>query len=330
MENLTKNTPKDVFLHLLSAATLYLSVIGFIALWWQYINFLFPDKLNFMGYGVSVYNGILWATSVIVVAYPVYVLISWIIGRDFKTDPAKREAGVRKWLWYITLFIAAMTMIIDLIILILNFLRGDLTTQFFLKTIVVLVMAAAVFSYYLWDLKKRDKISTLPKKLAWTAGAVIFASVIYGFFLAGTPATQRDRRFDEQRVNDLQQIQSSTADYWQQKGSLPKNLDELKTLNYQVPADPATNEPYEYAPTGDLTFKLCASFSAASPKIAANATNAPYYSRVGIAVIPQNWIHGEGQTCFDSTIDPSYFKKINPAGAIPAPIMPNAVPTPAK
>ena len=170
MEDAITNNPaakepaKDTFLHLLSAAMLYLSVIGFITLWWQIINFLVPDKLNPQGYGSQIYTTLIWGTSASVVAFPVLILISWIIGRDLRANPAKREAGVRKWLWYITLFVSALTIIIDLVVLIYNFLRGDLTAQFFLKLAVILISAAVVFGYYLWDLRKRAKDSTCRKE----------------------------------------------------------------------------------------------------------------------------------------------------------------------
>ena len=47
MKNTTKqNTPKDVFLYLLNILTFYLSVVGFIMLYVQYVAALFPDPLN--------------------------------------------------------------------------------------------------------------------------------------------------------------------------------------------------------------------------------------------------------------------------------------------
>jgi hypothetical protein len=320
MENIQKGTPKDVFLHLLSAATLYLSVVSFITLWWQYINFAFPDKLNVLGAGSSVYNPILWATSALAVGFPVFVLISWILGREFKIEPAKRETRVRKWLWYLTLFISAVTIIIDLVTLVYNFLRGDLTTQFFLKLMVILVVTAAVFGYYLWDLRTRTKASNKPKKIAWISAAVILTSIIYGFFLVGTPATQRNRRFDEQRVSDLQQIQNSVVNYWQQKNQIPDDLTKLKTIGYGIPTDPETNLIYEYSATGDLSFKLCADFKTAV-KQNAYGSNYPYYSSpVGIAVTPQNWAHEAGRTCFDSTIDKTFYKQPGNPGPVPVPL----------
>ncbi|MFA5742460.1 MAG: DUF5671 domain-containing protein [Candidatus Paceibacterota bacterium] len=305
-------------MHLLSAATLYLSIIGFITLWWQIINFLFPDKLNAAnGFGSSIYNSLIWGTSALVVSFPVYVLVSWIIGRDFKIYPLKREASVRKWLWYITLFVSAMTIIIDLVTLVFNFLKGDLTIQFFLKLIVILAVAAAVFGYYLWDLRKRENISDAPKKMTWAAGAVILASIIYGFFLVGSPAKQRDLRFDEQRVSSLQQIQNSAVEYWQQKNQLPQNLEEMNKLGYGTPTDPETGKQYEYSATSEISFRLCADFKAAFKTENNNANTLYYYSPRGIATIPQNWVHDAGQTCFDSTIDKDFYKVQTNSGLTP-------------
>ena len=313
METAAKETAKDLFLHLLSAATLYLSVIGFITLWWQIINFLFPDKLNVIGSGSRIYMTLIQGTSMLAVAFPVFVLLSWIIGRDLRTSPSKRESGVRKWLWYITLFVSAMTIIIDLVILIFNFLRGDLTTQFFLKLAVILVVGAAVFGYYLWDLRKREKPTDLPKKLAWITAAVILASIIFGFFLVGSPAKQRNLRFDEQRVMNLQEIINSIANYWQQKNQLPVRLTDLSVLGFNVPTDSETGAQYEYSVTGNLTFQLCATFKLGAAAVSSSSGayyEGPYYpSQVGVATTPQNWVHDAGRACFDTTIDKDFYKK---------------------
>jgi len=322
METTKRETAKDFFLHLLSAATLYMSVIGFIALWWQYINFLFPDKLNPTGMYAGRYETLLWATSMLAVSYPVYVLVSWIIGRGFKTDLAGREVKIRKWLWYITLFIAAMTMIIDSVTIVFNFLKGDLTIQFFLKLLVILATAAAVFGYYLWDLKKREIVSNLPKKLAWIVGAVVLASIGYGFVLAGSPAKQRDIRFDERRVNDLQNLQYAIVDFWQSRQELPAELSELDVLGYAMPADPATGESYGYTATGDLSFELCAEFAAEFAIDEGKDRYSYYTGPQGVATLPKGWGHKAQRTCFESVIDKDFFEsQMNyKPGAISAPI----------
>ncbi|MBI2063940.1 MAG: hypothetical protein HYT65_03040 [Candidatus Yanofskybacteria bacterium] len=320
MDNIKKGTPRDVFLHLLAVLTLYVSVVAFITLWWQYINVLFPDILKYQDYYSysGIYDPIRWAMAALIIVFPIHILISWLIGREFKAEPEKREIRVRKWLWYITLFASAATIIIDLITLVYNFLKGELTTQFFLKTIVILIIAGAVFGYYLWDLKKRAKQSNKPKLFAWIASAVVLASIIYGFLLIGTPATQRARRFDEQRVNNLSVLQSEVINYWQQKGELPKSLDVLKNQisGFIPPVDPETGQPYEYLATDPLSFKLCAEFKTSS--IATDNMMRSVPMPVG-AYYPyqQNWNHGMGRVCFERTIDPQLYKR---SDGIPVPL----------
>ncbi len=307
MENtIKKGTPKDVFLHLLAVATLYTSVIAFISLWWQYINILFPDMLQ-NGYYYSASYGyndtIRWAMAALMIVFPVYILISWIIGREFVVDQEKREIRVRKWLWYITLFFSAMTMIIDLITLIFDFLKGDLSTQFFLKVIVILIVAGSVFGYYLWDLKKRDGISSKPKIVAWISSLIIVGSLVYGFFLIGSPANQRLKAFDEQRVNILSNIQNQIISYWQSKGKLPALLDDLKDSisGFVPPLDPETKMPFAYTYVGQYSFKLCATFKTS------NLADYNYPTIVQDYGI-NNWRHDKGHICFDRTIDPQIYK----------------------
>ena len=42
-----KSTPKDVFLHLFKILAIYISVIGFINLYLQYVTAWLPDPVNF-------------------------------------------------------------------------------------------------------------------------------------------------------------------------------------------------------------------------------------------------------------------------------------------
>lgn len=325
-----KGAPRDVFLHLLAVVTLYVSVVAFIALWWNYIEILLPDALQYQDYGYGsystyAYDPIRIAMSALMVVFPIHIIISWLIGREFKSNPEKREIRVRKWLWYITLFVSAVTIIIDLIILVNNFLKGELSTQFLLKTLVVLVVAAAVFSYYLWDLRGRENKSNKPKLVAWIASGVIIASIVYGFFLIGLPSSQRARRFDEQRVNHLSTIQSQIISYWQQKGELPNSLEvfQIQLREYNLPTDPETNQPYEYEVIGALSFRLCANFNTSSYSSSGNVKTRimpiPPSSSTGISGYPyyENWNHDSGRYCFSRTIDPEAYKPVDSAKPVP-------------
>lgn len=152
MEQQTKTGPKEVFLNLLVIVTLYVSVISFIALLFQYISYLYPDRLNFYFNNIS--NQIRLSSAALIVVFPVFIFLSWLIGKDLATNPSKRELKSRLWLIYLTLFISAITIIVDLVTMIYNFYSGDLTIQFFLKILVIFVVAGAVFGYYAWELKR--------------------------------------------------------------------------------------------------------------------------------------------------------------------------------
>ncbi|MFA6146321.1 MAG: DUF5671 domain-containing protein [Patescibacteria group bacterium] len=308
--NTPYNTPKDVFLHLFNIILFYLSIVNFILLITEYISVIFPDALSFYYNGIT--RAIQGSTSILIISIPVFILTSWMLGKDLKNNPEKREMKLRKWLLYFTLFISAMTIIIDLIIFINNFLSGELTIQFFLKILTVLLVAAAVFGYYIWDLRRKDpETSKLPKILAWVISGIILLSIVWGFFILGTPAVQRDRRLDEQRIFDLQETQDRIINYWTQKEKLPQTLGELEDSisGFVVPQDPESDALYEYNITNPLSFELCATFNASSknPKsISVKSKYSPSLNRGDS--LQQNWDHETGRICFTRTIDPELYK----------------------
>ena len=257
-----KSTAKDVFSYLLMIIMLGVGVVFFTTLLWQYINVQFPDPLEF--YYSSAANLIRQAISALIIVWPVLILMAWSINRDLKGDPNKQDIWVRKWLLYLTLFVAAITIIVDLISLTNSFLGGELTTRFVLKVLVILVVAIAVFSFYLWELRRDVKDKTpIHLVAAIVSSVIILGSIIAGFFIVGTPAEQRNIRFDEQRVYDLQSIQSEVITYWVQKDVLPPTLGDLTTnINgYVAPVDPLTQAPYTYTVKGALDFEICATFA---------------------------------------------------------------------
>lgn len=152
-----KASPKDVFLHLFAMGTFYFSVVNFLLLIFEYVNRAFPDAVNAYEY-INTYSDstIRFALSSLIVIFPVYILTTWYINKMYAKFPEKRDIRIRKWLVYLTLFIAAGTVIGDLVTLINTFLSGEITTRFILKVIAVLFVAGASFGYYLWDLKRHN------------------------------------------------------------------------------------------------------------------------------------------------------------------------------
>ncbi|MBU1705678.1 hypothetical protein KKG19_03045 [Patescibacteria group bacterium] len=310
-----KSSAKDVFSYLLMIIMLYVGVISFIAVLWQYINVRLPDPLQFYYSGAT--EIIRTSISSLLIVWPVLIFVTWLIARDIRHEHDKRDVWIRKWLLYLTLFIASLTIIIDLINLTNSFLGGELTMRFALKVLVVLVVAAAVFSYYLWDLR-RDPVKTTKVTRFAAAGSVlvILVAIVMGFFVVGSPSQQRARRMDEQRVSDLSSIQGQILNHWVQKGTLPADLEALKDplYGYEAPLDPATNQPYELAVRGELNFTLCATFDTAYDP-SAGATDRYYYESPVYPVGGKGmdiWTHDQGRTCFERTIDPLLYRQEEP------------------
>lgn len=305
-----KSTARDVFSYLLMIIMLYVGVVSFITLLFQYINFSFPDALDWwMNMGDEAMRR---SISSLLIVWPVYILMSWLIDKDLRSDTSKREIWVRKWLLYLTLFVAALTVIIDLITLVNTFLSGEITMRFVLKVFVVLAVAVMVFSFYFWELRRDPaQKQNITFWSALASSILILGCVIAGFFIVGSPAKQRAVRMDDQRVVDLQSIQSQVLSFWIQKETLPSSLDELQDpfSGYQAPQDPLTDENYSYTVKGELEFELCANFETEmSPQM------------MGKNVYPQpmnlgyqdssfdTWSHGMGMTCFTRTIDPELYE----------------------
>lgn len=150
-----KTSPKDFFMHLLSIVTLYGSAISFGTLLFQFINRWFPDPLQMQDYYYTVSaSAIRNALSVLIIFFPVYLWVAWTIHKEYFDYAEKRGLRVRKWLTHFTLFAAAVIVMGDLVVLVRHLLEGDLTIRFILKVLTVLVIASAVFGFYLWELKK--------------------------------------------------------------------------------------------------------------------------------------------------------------------------------
>lgn len=299
------STPRDVFAHLLAIGMLYVSVVAFLSLIFQYINIWLPDQLSYSSFN-SISGIVRMSTAALIVVWPVYFYLMRMLRLDESAHPEKHDIRIRRWLFNFTLFVSAITIIVALIIVIGSFLNGELTTRFFLKSATVLIVAAVVFGYYRWDLKREAVVKNkLPQTIGGIVSLVVVVSIVAGFFIVGTPAEQRERRLDEQRVSALQDLQWQIINYYQNTERLPQTLETLNDgISFNVvPTDPETKESYGYNIKGDLVFELCANFARASDE---------QYSQVPRAdLLDQNWQHNAGRTCFERTIDPERYPKIS-------------------
>ncbi len=293
----TKNTPRDAFLYILSIIMLVASAISFGTLVFGLIDIAFPDKLQ--PYAFINYGAIRVALSTIIIVFPVYFWASRFLHKDVVAHPEKRESKIRRWLMYLTVFVAGLVVIGDLVTLVYNFLQGDIPTSFLLKVLTVFFIAGSSLFYYLSEVKNR----VYPRKVFQIlVVGVVSLMVVLGFYKAGSPQNQRLIRFDQQKEGHLSMIQDYIVhSYWQSKGALPVKLSDLNDpiSSFSVPTDPQTDEQYGYRVLGVRSFQLCASFNLPSSEESTRSIS-PYY---GI----NNWQHGTGTVCFDRTIDQTLY-----------------------
>lgn len=145
------------------------------------------------------------------------------------------------------------------------------------------------------------------KYFVYTIITIVAATIVAGFFIVGSPKTERMRRFDDQRVSHLQVIQSEIVNFWINKSRLPKALDELtdSIRGFQAPTDPESQMAYDYKTTGVLSFELCASFNLPSEQVMTNSPKPLYYPE---PYGQENWNHDAGKVCFARTIDQELYK----------------------
>lgn len=137
---------------------------------------------------------------------------------------------------------------------------------------------------------------------------VVFAAMIAGFFVIGSPAKQRDKKLDQERINNLYSIQDYIVNYWDLHEELPADLAELQEEYPYVRdmKDPLTKEPYEYNKVGELAFELCATFALATEEQNGSYAYPRYFRNY---VEGDSWEHGEGRTCFERKIDLDEYRR---------------------
>lgn len=143
---------RDAFFHLLTFACLYAGIISLTILFFTYINRLFPDAAM-ESYVYDDLSGVRWSLAVLIITYPLFLFISRKVLREIALHPEKAWTGVRRWLTYLTLFVAAMVLVGDGVTLLYNLLQGELTLRFILKVLVVLILSGSSFTYYFLALR---------------------------------------------------------------------------------------------------------------------------------------------------------------------------------
>jgi MFS family permease len=149
---------REAFLYLVLFTALFTVAINFGNLAFTLIDQWLPDPAaDFRPPREFVAQAMRWSISSLIVATPLFLWVSSFLGRQVRRDPVKRASKIRRWLTYMTLFVAATVLTGDVTMLVYNVLGGELTLRFLLKVGVVGGIAGSAFAYYFSDLRRDEE-----------------------------------------------------------------------------------------------------------------------------------------------------------------------------
>jgi uncharacterized protein DUF5671 len=149
---ISPTAPRDVFTYLLTAIALYISATGVMLIVWGLADFWFPGFETSAEHWTDNARG---GIAMAVVAFPLFLCRI----RSGETDPDSR---LRQAFIYLNLFIAAVVVMVDLMVVIYDLLSGDLTPRFLMKAGGLVVVAGLVFGYYRTELAIRPEVPPEP------------------------------------------------------------------------------------------------------------------------------------------------------------------------
>ena len=286
------NSAKFVFWYGLAFVSLIAGTVALGGVIFQIINKFIGEAGELYGsrYSLSVLRT---AISALVVAAPIYFGATFKINKAMANGELAAESGVRRWLTYFILLIAAVVMMGYFIGVINTFLNGELTVKFGLKAVTALGIAGIVLGYYAYDLKRDTGRRDGVIKIFGAMGMVLVVAVfLAGVFLVESPFEARRRNQDGEIENQLNNLRYRLDKFYLNEGQLPgslrKLMEEDEVLTEETIKNPVTGEEFEYKVLGGRSFEICTEFITNTDENEESRMNLSNYS----------WRHKKGRNCF--------------------------------
>ncbi len=297
------NAAKFVFFYLTHLVSLVFIAVAFGTIIFQTINKKIPDSLNLYS---AVYNSTLmkFGIAALLVFAPIFYIVNRFIFRAVRQGEIKRDSGIRRWLTYLILFVSFLVFAGYLTSFVFNFLDGELTLKFVLKTITVLVIAATIFSFYFYDISRKQTEGQRSLVVRIYFFSTLFAITIVfigSFFVADNPFLERAKKMDEDILNKFNTIDNCVEMYYAENEIMPGNMEEIKSecpyISEKAIVDENTGKFFGYHLKQDRTYELCAEFHASNRDEEGNLRNYIYYSSDS-----ESFLHDAGWQCLERKI----------------------------
>jgi hypothetical protein len=257
------NSAKYAFYYLLSLVALIFTALSVGMIAFGIIDKSVSDALS---YG-SLDGQFKFATSALFIAGPIFYLISYLINKGLRSGDLDKDSGVRRWLTYFIILVSSLIILGVFIGIMNSFLSGEVTTSFILRMLSMIVIAALVFSFYFYDIKRDNvKEKNIVVRIFFIATAVlVLAAFVSAWFFIESPKTARAKKLDQQLISNIYSLESAVNSYYEKTKMLPENSEQLKNntdlfLDAKSFVDSETGKSIDYKKTSDKTFEFCAEF----------------------------------------------------------------------
>lgn len=132
---------------LLGCICWHVAMLGF-----KIIDALIPDAADFYR---PTNSEMRWNVATLLPTVPLFLWLNRRVATVTAGDPGQRRSLVRKWFAAITLLIASLTLLGDLVAVIYALLNGDMTLRFVVKALLIAIIAGLAFAYYRDELDER-------------------------------------------------------------------------------------------------------------------------------------------------------------------------------
>jgi hypothetical protein len=294
-----QNSAKFAFYYLLSLVALVFMSLSTGMIIFQIINKAIVDAAG-AAPGLFDSGALKFAISAIIIAVPIYYVLAWQIDKSLFLGQLDKNAPVRKWLIYFILLVSAVVMIGWLIAILNNFLSGEFTLKFILKALTAIIIAALIFIFYLYDIRRENVINAKDKIIKiffYGSLAIVIAVLAASFFFVESPAQTRAKNRDNVILDQFERIDSAINTYYLDNKKLPDKLLDLtgNKPGYYISEDDLKNqitkEGFGYKLISKDIYELCADFQT-SNKLK-DELNSYYRDR---------WSHDKGRQCISQRI----------------------------
>ncbi|MBU1289721.1 hypothetical protein KKG85_00530 [Patescibacteria group bacterium] len=294
------NAAKYAFFYMLSLVSLIFMSLATGMIVFQIINKKIVDVIQSRGQFSS--DQLKFAISALIVSAPIFYITARQIFKNLFSGALDKDSQIRKWLTYFILLISSVVMTGWLIAVVNAFLDGELTLKFILKALTAIGIAAIVFTFYLYDIKRENVMGAKDNVIrAYFYGslAIVIAVFASSLFIVESPTATRDRKMDNEVLSKLQSLDNSIRNYYLENEKLPVDFGELMAefsyLGYLGDKDfenSATGERFEYIVKEEKTFELCANFRISNED----------ESDISHDIYGKEWRHDAGRQCFERKI----------------------------